>query len=157
MKSVLIAGLLALTTPAFACEGEKGKEVPCDCGEMCKCKKGCKMIQTPSGLSYKDVKVGEGATPQKGQTVVVHYTGWLQQNDQKFDSSVDRGTPFRFHIGQGEVIRGWDEGVATMKVGGKRQLVIPADLGYGARGAPGAIPPNATLVFDVELLGVEGA
>ena len=114
-----------------------------------------KTVQTPSGLSYKDTKEGEGATPKSGQTVVVHYTGWLKQNDQKFDSSVDRGEPFKFHIGKSEVIPGWDEGVATMKVGGKRQLIIPAELAYGARGVPGAIPPNATLVFDVELLKVE--
>jgi peptidylprolyl isomerase len=114
-----------------------------------------KPIQTPSGLSYKDTTEGTGATPQSGQNVVVHYTGWLKQNDQKFDSSVDRGEPFKFQIGKGQVIPGWDEGVATMKVGGKRQLIIPAELAYGASGVPGAIPPNSTLVFDVELLKVE--
>lgn len=112
-------------------------------------------ITTPSGLSYVDVKVGDGDTAQSGQKVTVHYTGWLKQNDQKFDSSVDRGEPFQFSLGKGQVIQGWDEGVAGMKVGGKRMLIIPAELGYGARGAPGAIPPNATLVFDVELLGVK--
>lgn len=112
-------------------------------------------VTTSSGLSYTDQKIGDGASPKKGDRVIVHYTGWLKQNDQKFDSSVDRGEPFSFHIGEGEVIPGWDEGVMTMKVGGKRQLVIPAELGYGARGAGGVIPPNATLVFDVELLGVE--
>jgi peptidylprolyl isomerase len=113
------------------------------------------MITTPSGLSYEDIKIGEGASPEKGQTVTVHYTGWLEENDQKFDSSVDRGTPFTFILGKGQVISGWDEGVASMKVGGKRKLTIPAHLAYGARGAPGAIPPNATIVFDVELLGVK--
>ena len=113
------------------------------------------MTTTPSGLSYEDIKIGDGESPQKGQTVTVHYTGWLQEGGQKFDSSVDRGSPFSFIIGKGQVIQGWDEGVATMKVGGKRKLTIPADLAYGARGAPGAIPPHATIVFDVELLGVQ--
>ncbi|MBA3812917.1 MAG: FKBP-type peptidyl-prolyl cis-trans isomerase [Alphaproteobacteria bacterium] len=113
------------------------------------------MITTPSGLIYKDIKIGEGASPETGQSVTVHYTGWLQENNQKFDSSLDRGEPFTFIIGKGQVIAGWDEGVATMKVGGKRELTIPAELAYGARGAPGAIPPHATIVFDVELLGVK--
>lgn len=154
MKAAFIAGLLAIITPAYACDCNKAAEAPCECGKDCKCKE-TKMIKTSSGLSYKDIKVGEGLAPQIGQTVEVHYTGWLQQNDQKFDSSVDRGEPFNFILGKGQVIPGWDEGVASMKVGGKRQLVIPADLAYGARGVPGAIPPNATLVFDVELLGVK--
>jgi len=110
-------------------------------------------VTTPSGLQYEDLTVGNGASPQNGQTVTVHYTGWLT-NGTKFDSSVDRGRPFEFHIGQGEVIKGWDEGVATMKIGGKRKLTIPAELGYGQRGAGGLIPPGATLVFEVELLGV---
>ena len=108
---------------------------------------------TPSGLQFEDLKVGAGASPGPGATAVVHYTGWLT-NGTKFDSSLDRGKPFSFPVGQGRVIRGWDEGVATMKVGGKRKLVIPPDLGYGARGAGGVIPPNATLVFEVELLEV---
>ncbi len=115
-------------------------------------------MTTPSGLQITDTKVGEGASPKPGQTCVMHYTGWLYENGakgKKFDSSVDRGEPFEFAIGVGQVIRGWDEGVATMKVGGKRTLVIPAALGYGARGAGGVIPPNATLIFDVELLGVK--
>lgn len=112
------------------------------------------MITTPSGLKYEDVEVGTGPSPKPGQTVVVHYTGWLMDGT-KFDSSRDRGEPFRFPLGQGQVIRGWDEGLATMKVGGQRILMIPPELGYGARGAGGVIPPNATLKFDVELLGVE--
>ncbi|MBK9206066.1 MAG: FKBP-type peptidyl-prolyl cis-trans isomerase [Candidatus Obscuribacter sp.] len=111
-------------------------------------------VTTPSGLQYEEIVVGNGASPKSGHTVVVHYTGWLTDGT-KFDSSVDRGQPFKFQIGQGMVIKGWDEGVMTMKVGGKRKLTIPADLGYGARGAGGVIPPNATLVFEVQLLGLE--
>jgi peptidylprolyl isomerase len=110
-------------------------------------------------LKITDTKVGTGATPKSGQTCVIHYTGWLYQDGakgRKFDSSVDRGEPFEFSIGVGQVIGGWDQGVATMKVGGKRTLIIPPALGYGARGAGGVIPPNATLLFDVELLGVKG-
>jgi peptidylprolyl isomerase len=110
-------------------------------------------VTTPSGLKYTDEVVGEGASPERGKKVTVHYTGKLT-NGKKFDSSVDRGQPFAFTIGIGQVIKGWDEGVMSMKVGGKRTLVIPPDLGYGARGAGGAIPPNAELIFDVELLGV---
>lgn len=108
---------------------------------------------TSSGLKYHDFAVGNGPAPKQGQQVVVHYTGWLL-NGAKFDSSLDRGEPFAFNIGVGQVIPGWDEGVLSMKVGGKRQLVIPANLGYGAQGAGGVIPPNATLVFEVELLEV---
>jgi peptidylprolyl isomerase len=114
-------------------------------------------VTTPSGLKIEDTKVGDGASPATGQTCVMHYTGWLYENGQrgrKFDSSVDRGDPFEFPIGTGRVIKGWDEGVASMKVGGKRTLIIPPELGYGARGAGGVIPPNATLIFDVELLGI---
>ncbi len=116
-------------------------------------------MTTASGLQITDSKAGTGATPKTGQICVMHYTGWLYQNGAKgakFDSSVDRGQPFEFPIGTGRVIKGWDEGVAGMKVGGKRTLVIPPDLGYGARGAGGVIPPNATLIFEVELLGVKG-
>jgi peptidylprolyl isomerase len=108
---------------------------------------------TASGLKYIDETVGEGDAPTKGKSVTVHYTGTLT-NGKKFDSSIDRKQPFQFTIGIGQVIRGWDEGVMSMRVGGKRRLIIPADLGYGARGAPPAIPPNSELVFDVELLGV---
>jgi peptidylprolyl isomerase len=114
------------------------------------------MQTTSSGLQYEDTKAGEGASPKTGQTCSMHYTGWLYNDGTKgakFDSSVGRG-PFEFQIGEGMVIKGWDEGVASMKIGGKRTLVIPPNLGYGARGAGGVIPPNATLMFEVELLGV---
>jgi peptidylprolyl isomerase len=115
------------------------------------------MQTTSTGLQYEDTVVGTGAQPKTGQTCVMHYTGWLWINGAKgakFDSSVDRGDPFEFPIGRGRVIAGWDEGVADMKIGGKRTLLIPPGLGYGARGAGGVIPPNATLLFEVELLGV---
>ena len=115
-------------------------------------------VTTASGLKITDEKEGTGPSPKSGQTCVMHYTGWLYENGakgKKFDSSVDRGQPFEFPIGTGRVIKGWDEGVASMKVGGKRSLIIPADLGYGARGAGGVIPPNATLMFEVELLGLK--
>ena len=110
-------------------------------------------VTTPSGLKYTDLAVGTGPSPRAGQTAVVHYTGTLTDGT-KFDSSVDRGQPYSFALGTGTVIKGWDEGVATMKVGGKRHLVIPPALGYGATGS-GKIPPNATLVFDIELLDVK--
>lgn len=110
-------------------------------------------ITMPSGLKYVDQAVGTGDVAVAGKTVSVHYTGWLE-NGKKFDSSVDRGEPFSFPLGAGRVIKGWDEGVQGMKVGGKRKLTIPSDLGYGSRGAGGVIPPNATLIFDVELLGI---
>jgi FKBP-type peptidyl-prolyl cis-trans isomerase len=116
------------------------------------------VIEMPNGLKYTDTKTGDGATAAAGNKVSVHYTGWLFNNGAKgtkFDSSVDRGQPFQFTLGAHQVIAGWDEGVAGMKVGGKRTLTIPPELGYGARGAGGAIPPNSTLIFDVELLGVQ--
>jgi FKBP-type peptidyl-prolyl cis-trans isomerase FkpA len=121
--------------------------------------KGFFMPTTDSGLQYEDTTVGTGDVAVKGKSVTVHYTGWLYNDNTqgaKFDSSKDRNDPFVFHLGAGMVIRGWDEGVAGMKVGGARTLIIPAALGYGARGAGGVIPPNATLKFDVELLGTSG-
>jgi FKBP-type peptidyl-prolyl cis-trans isomerase len=114
-------------------------------------------IKTASGLTIEDLVVGDGATAAAGQRVSVHYTGWLDSGGKpgaKFDSSKDRGQPFMFSLGKGEVIRGWDEGVTGMKIGGKRKLTIPPNLGYGTRGAGGVIPPNATLLFEVELLAV---
>jgi FKBP-type peptidyl-prolyl cis-trans isomerase len=117
------------------------------------------IMTTASGLQIIDSTVGTGASPTTGQICVMHYTGWLYEDGKKgkkFDSSLDRNQPFEFPIGLRKVIAGWDEGVATMKVGGKRTLIIPPELGYGARGAGGVIPPNATLIFEVELLGVKG-
>ena len=138
----VLAGAVAATIPTPAAAQTVGKT-----------------MTTPSGLKITDSTVGTGAQPKPGQTCVMHYTGWLYANGAKgakFDSSLDRGEPFEFPIGMGQVIAGWDEGVATMKAGGKRTLIIPPELGYGARGAGGVIPPNATLIFDVELLGVKG-
>ncbi len=117
-----------------------------------------KMKKTDSGLRYQDLKEGKGDKPRTGQTCEMHYTGWLWEGGkkgEKFDSSLDRKASFRFKLGEGQVIKGWDEGVATMKPGGKRLLLIPPDLGYGERGAGGVIPPDATLLFEVELLGAE--
>jgi peptidylprolyl isomerase len=139
---IALAGAFAAFFPTSAAAAEQGAAVT-----------------TPSGLQIIDTQVGTGATPKQGQTCVMHYTGWLYQDGargKKFDSSVDRGKPFEFPIGVQRVIKGWDDGVATMKVGGKRTLIIPPELGYGARGAGGVIPPNATLIFDVELLDVKG-
>jgi peptidylprolyl isomerase len=117
-------------------------------------KKMSEVVTTPSGLQYEVIAEGNGAAPQAGQTVVVHYTGTLMDGT-KFDSSRDRGQPFSFKLGAGQVIRGWDEGLAIMKVGDRRKLILPPDLAYGERGAGGVIPPNATLVFDVELLDIK--
>ncbi|MFB3053049.1 MAG: FKBP-type peptidyl-prolyl cis-trans isomerase [Dehalococcoidia bacterium] len=112
-----------------------------------------KPITTGSGLQFCEIEQGKGEAPKASETIVVHYTGWLESDGTKFDSSVDRGTPFSFTIGEGRVIGGWDEGLATMQVGGKRRLIIPPDLAYGKSGQ-GPIPPNATLIFDVELLEI---
>ncbi len=150
LSAAFVAALAA--APALA---DDPKPTPAPGAEK---KSESKMTKTPSGLQYEDTKVGTGASPQKGQMAVVHYTGWLWENGakgKKFDSSVDRGTPFSFPVGKGQVIKGWDEGVATMKVGGQRILIIPPDLGYGSRGAGGAIPPNATLIFEVELIEIK--
>jgi FKBP-type peptidyl-prolyl cis-trans isomerase len=137
----------ALAAPALAAEGGKAMEPTKDAGgkEV--------TITTPSGLKYVDLKPGAGAEARSGAVVEVHYTGWLVDGT-KFDSSRDRNQPFRFKLGAGQVIKGWDEGVAGMKVGGKRKLTIPSELGYGRQGAGSTIPPGATLVFEVELLGV---
>jgi peptidylprolyl isomerase len=146
--ALLLAGaaVLLLAAPVISADEQKEQKTE------------YKWTMTSSGLKYQDVKVGDGASPKQGQTCVMHYTGWLWENGAKgkqFDSSVDRGKPFEFTLGNGRVIKGWDEGVATMNVGGKRLLLIPPRLGYGASGAGGVIPPNATLLFEVELLGVK--
>jgi FKBP-type peptidyl-prolyl cis-trans isomerase len=151
---VVAAGLLALS----ACT-KKTEETPASAvGTAPESKESKESKQTPVAdvkeLKIEDLKVGTGAEAVAGKKVSVHYTGWLTDG-KKFDSSVDRGEPFKFNLGAGQVIQGWDKGVAGMKVGGKRKLTIPSQLGYGERGAGGVIPPNATLVFDVELLGVE--
>jgi peptidylprolyl isomerase len=145
-KSLVVAAALAAmcSTSALAAQEEAGAKAK---------KASAKPVTTASGLKYTDVTVGSGASPVKGKQVKVHYTGTLE-NGTKFDSSVDRKEPFTFVIGVGQVIPGWDEGVMGMKVGGKRKLIIPSKLGYGERGAGGVIPPNATLLFDVELLDV---
>ncbi len=137
----VLLGLVAEAIPAPALAQTEGKP-----------------MTTASGLTIADTQVGTGAEARPGNTCVMHYTGWLYENGAKgakFDSSLDRGEPFEFGLGQGQVIKGWDEGVAGMKVGGKRTLIIPPQLGYGSRGAGGVVPPNATLLFDVELLGVK--
>jgi peptidylprolyl isomerase len=141
MRSILIVAVCVAAAPVLARAEDKIDPA--------------KMTKTDSGLRYQDLTVGTGAKPSAGQSCGVHYTGWLWEGGKKgkkFDSSVDRGTPFEFPLGQGMVIKGWDEGVATMKCGGKRLLLIPPDLAYGERGAGGVIPPNATLLFEVELL-----
>jgi peptidylprolyl isomerase len=156
-KSLMVFLLLAATL-IFACSQKDGAVAPQGKGGVAMDEKGAGksaagMITTPSGLQYEELVPGSGNSPQPGKMVTVHYTGWLTDG-RKFDSSVDRNEPFTFRIGAGEVIPGWDEGVMTMKIGGKRKLVIPAALGYGAAGAGGVIPPNATLVFEVILLDI---
>jgi peptidylprolyl isomerase len=154
-RTVALVCALALAAPAALAQ-KKAAEPEAPKAEAAK--KESKMVKTESGLSYEDLVVGTGPSPATGQTCVMHYTGWLWTNGAKgakFDSSLDRGQPFEFPIGRGRVIKGWDEGVATMKVGGKRTLLIPPQLGYGDRGAGGVIPPGATLLFEVELLGVK--
>ena len=150
-KLTFLAGLMILMTLSFACNEpaeEENKAEP---------ERQIEMITNESGLKYIDVVVGEGDEAITGMAIEVHYTGWLDENGEKgkkFDSSHDRNQPFGFPLGGGRVIKGWDEGIAGMKVGGKRQLIIPADLAYGERGYPPVIPPNATLIFDVELMKV---
>lgn len=159
MKKVLMCTAIASTLLLCGCgcnKSEKENKIETIKQEQKETKTMSK-VKTDSGLEYEIIQEGTGALAEDGQTVVVHYTGWLDDNGEKgtkFDSSVDRGQPFSFPLGAGYVIKGWDEGVKGMKVGEKRKLVIPSELGYGARGAGAVIPPNAKLIFDVELIGV---
>lgn len=166
VAAALLLGLLILESPGFGADSKKAAAKNAEKGAEKAAEKAaepkkeekpvggtCKAEKDTKSLIKKDIKVGKGAAATKMATVKVHYTGCLT-NATKFDSSLDRGEPFSFVLGRGDVIKGWDEGVAGMKVGGKRRLIIPAEMGYGASGAGGVIPPNATLVFDVELLDV---
>lgn len=147
MTRFAIVGAVCLLCAGIACAAPQNKPKPHSKGKS-------KVVTTKSGLKYVDIVVGKGAVPKPGQFVSVHYTGWLT-NGKKFDSSRDSGRPYRFRLGMRKVIPGWDEGIATMHVGGKRKLTIPPNLAYGASGFADAIPPNATLLFDVELVGIE--
>ena len=150
MKKVFFIVTLVIILIIIGCEETNSKEK-----SMSDNKTGKEnLIETASGLKYYEISIGSGAQPQAGKSVTVHYTGTLADG-KKFDSSVDRGDPFSFIIGVGQVIKGWDEGVMSMKIGGKRMLIIPSELGYGTRGAGSVIPPNAELHFEVELLGVQ--
>jgi len=151
LSIALVFALVAILAIAYGCGKSEKASAPSASGPM---KVNGQPTTTSSGLQYWDIVVGSGPTAAPGNMVHVHYSGFLT-NGEKFDSSRDRGEPFSFPLGAGQVIKGWDEGVAGMKVGGQRQLRIPPELGYGAAGAGGAIPPNATLIFDVELLGVD--
>jgi|SRR5208282_4032058 len=153
MKTVILITLLALASLAIAqtAPAKKARALPVTSGPT---KVTGEPTKTASGLEYWDIKVGTGAVAQTGQQVRVDYTGWLT-NGKKFDSSVGTGRPFEFQLGASQVIKGWDEGVAGMKVGGKRQLRIPPDLAYGEKGYPGVIPANSTLIFDVRLVDVK--
>lgn len=158
VERLLICFLLLAATLIFACSQKETESPDIKKGGDSVMEKGAgvqseKLVKTPSGLQYEDMVAGSGASPAPGKKVTVHYTGWLIDG-KKFDSSVDRNEPFVFQIGKGKVIPGWDEGVMTMKIGGKRKLIIPANLGYGAAGAGGVIPPNAILVFEVILLDI---
>jgi peptidylprolyl isomerase len=148
---VVLAALLLGSTVAASATAQAKKPAH---KAPAKSKSSGKIVTTKSGLKYEDLEVGKGPSPKSGQTVTVHYTGWLT-NGKKFDSSKDHGQPFEFQIGQEQVIKGWDEGVSTMKVGGRRKLTIPPGLAYGERAMGDDIPANSTLVFEVELLGIK--
>ncbi len=152
MEKLIVAMLLVVAVSIPACAQKEAKQ-PAG-GTKTSAALPTNAVKTPSGLAYVDSVVGNGPSPNAGKQVKVHYTGWLE-NGTKFDSSVDRNEPFIFTIGAGQVIPGWDEGLMSMKVGGKRKLIVPPQLGYGAAGAGGVIPPNATLIFEVELLDVQ--